>query len=416
MFTHFSTIRYTFDAYQTLGVSRDFSASELRTKWKQKVRECHPDRGGTNQAMADVSQAYKILSDPKMRKLYDRFGDKAIEIFKRRRPFRPKVVLSPRSKRRNNRERSRSPKPKRKAKKIDLKSIIQIKLADAYNGRTKHIRVRFEEECTVCCKNRQVCPFCCGHGRFADITENDTQVWKDCKHCNATGVKQKKSCANCIVCQGKGKVPKKRNFEVVIEPGMANHQTMVVQMENITAAITLQIRKHRTFQRVKNDLIFTKKITLKESLFGVPPSVVKTLDCRDLSLQSMKFKTVKPSHAYCIPREGMPIFRENGRRGDMYIKFVVEFPKQLGPEDAMLFERLNGFIKICSSLADMTIESPEQSGPGQSGPGAEEHSPENPPYLPVQPDMIYRCDLKKQEDLSSTNPDHLVIRDTSLIY
>jgi len=410
MFSHFNTIQYTFDAYQTLGVRNDFSDSELRTKWKQKVRECHPDRGGTNQAMADVSKAYRLLSDPKKRRLYDQFGDKAIEIiFNRRRAFRPTVVSSRRSRarRRHNRERSRSPKPTRKAKKIHLKSIIPIKLADAYTGCTKRIGVRIEEECKDCCNNEQVCPFCCGRGRFADIAENDTQIWKDCKHCNATGVK---ACPNCIVCQGKGKVREKRYLDVVIEPGMANKQTMVVQMANITAAITLRIRNHRTFKRVKNDLIFTKKITLKESLFGVPPSVVKTLDSRALSLRSMKFETVKPSHAYCIPREGMPIFREHGRRGNMYIKFVVDFPKQLGPEDAMLFERLNGLIKIRSSLSAMSIENPKQSGPG-----AEEHSQENGPYVPVQSEIIAPCDLKNLEDLSSGNPNPLVIRNTRLI-
>jgi len=66
--------KYAFDAYQILDVCRDFSASELRTKWKQKVREWHPDRGGTNQEMSDVVRAYKILSDPKKRRLYDQFG------------------------------------------------------------------------------------------------------------------------------------------------------------------------------------------------------------------------------------------------------------------------------------------------------------------------------------------------------
>merc|ERR1719285_95937 len=63
------------DAYQILDVCRDFSASELRTKWIQKVRECHPDRGGTNQEMSDVARAYRILSDPRNRRLYDKGYD-----------------------------------------------------------------------------------------------------------------------------------------------------------------------------------------------------------------------------------------------------------------------------------------------------------------------------------------------------
>lgn len=218
---------------------------------------------------------------------------------------------------------------------------------------------------------------------------------------------QKKTCSTSIGCHGKRKVLKKKNLDVVIEPGMANHQTIVMEMGKITHAITLRIRKHRTFQRVKNDLIFTREITLKESLFGVPPCVVKTLDCRNLSLKSMKFKTVKPFHVYCIPGEGMPILGENGRRGDMYIKFVVDIPKQLGPEDAMLFERLNGLIKVRSSLASTVIE--EQSG------SVVEHSHENRPYVPVQLEMTYLGDLKKQEDLSSTNSNPLVELNTNII-
>jgi len=65
---------YAFDAYQILDVCSDFSASELQTKWRQKVRECHPDRGGTNQEMSDVARAYRILSDPRNRRLYDKFS------------------------------------------------------------------------------------------------------------------------------------------------------------------------------------------------------------------------------------------------------------------------------------------------------------------------------------------------------
>jgi len=68
-----------FDPYQILDVCRDFSASELRTKWRQKHRECHPDRGGTNQEMSDINRAYQILKDPKKRKRHDdqfgQFGD-----------------------------------------------------------------------------------------------------------------------------------------------------------------------------------------------------------------------------------------------------------------------------------------------------------------------------------------------------
>ncbi|MCO5170333.1 MAG: J domain-containing protein [Planctomycetes bacterium] len=71
------------DLYAVLGVSRTASADEVRAEYRKLARKLHPDvNPGDKQAEArfkEVSAAYAVLSDPKKRKLYDEFGDVALQ-------------------------------------------------------------------------------------------------------------------------------------------------------------------------------------------------------------------------------------------------------------------------------------------------------------------------------------------------
>src|SRR5690348_5727441 len=63
------------DHYETLGVSKDASAEELKQAKRRKSAEAHPDRrGGDHRAMVAVNRAYDTLSDPAKRAHYDRTG------------------------------------------------------------------------------------------------------------------------------------------------------------------------------------------------------------------------------------------------------------------------------------------------------------------------------------------------------
>ena len=60
--------------YEILGVSPEASMAELRAAYRAKVKEVHPDTGGTNEAFSEVVLAYEILSDDHRRKQYDETG------------------------------------------------------------------------------------------------------------------------------------------------------------------------------------------------------------------------------------------------------------------------------------------------------------------------------------------------------
>ncbi len=66
------------DYYEVLGVSRGATEKEIRQAYRRLARRYHPDLNPNDkQAEArfkEISEAYEVLSDPKKRSLYDRFG------------------------------------------------------------------------------------------------------------------------------------------------------------------------------------------------------------------------------------------------------------------------------------------------------------------------------------------------------
>jgi curved DNA-binding protein CbpA len=59
------------DYYRVLGVSRAATVSEIHKAYWQQAARCHPDRGGSHEAMVRLVEAWRILSDPGSRARYD---------------------------------------------------------------------------------------------------------------------------------------------------------------------------------------------------------------------------------------------------------------------------------------------------------------------------------------------------------
>lgn len=61
------------DFYAVLGVSQKASLSEIKSAFRQKVKETHPDLHPDDHESESklVAEAYAVLSDPTQRKLYD---------------------------------------------------------------------------------------------------------------------------------------------------------------------------------------------------------------------------------------------------------------------------------------------------------------------------------------------------------
>lgn len=59
------------DHYETLGLTRASSGSEIRSAYRIASLRAHPDKGGTAELFARVQTAYTTLSNPELRRAYD---------------------------------------------------------------------------------------------------------------------------------------------------------------------------------------------------------------------------------------------------------------------------------------------------------------------------------------------------------
>ena len=72
------------DFYKILGVERDASENDLKKAYRKLAMKWHPDKNPDKQEQAEkkfkeVSEAYEVLTDPKKKEIYDRYGEDGLQ-------------------------------------------------------------------------------------------------------------------------------------------------------------------------------------------------------------------------------------------------------------------------------------------------------------------------------------------------
>ncbi|KAJ7476828.1 hypothetical protein B0H11DRAFT_2030850 [Mycena galericulata] len=63
------------DYYKVLGVARDADERTIKKAFRHAAKSAHPDKGGTEQKMAALNEAYEVLSNPELRQRFDNGED-----------------------------------------------------------------------------------------------------------------------------------------------------------------------------------------------------------------------------------------------------------------------------------------------------------------------------------------------------
>ena len=344
--------------YEVLGVERSADEGGLKSAFRKLAMKWHPDRNpGDKNCEArfkEINEAYEILKDPDKRAAYDRFGHAA---FEHGGPGGPAgfgadfgsafsdlfegIFGMGAGRGRSGRERG-----------ADLRYNMEIRLEEAYSGKTAHVRIPASVTCESCSGSGakagtrpKACPSCGGQGRIRHAQGFFT-LERTCPNCQGRGQVIDNPCQ---ACSGSGRVTRERTLSVNIPPGVEDGTRIRLAGEGEAGVrggptgdlyIFLSIAGHPFFQREGADLHCRVPISMVTAALG-GEFEVPTIDGTNTRVKVPE--GTQSGRRFRVQGKGMPVLRSK-QAGDMYIQVLVETPQKLTKRQRELlseFERLS---------------------------------------------------------------------------
>jgi chaperone protein DnaJ len=327
------------DYYNILGLQKSASQQEIKKAYRKLAMKYHPDKNLGNKDAEErfkkIGEAYEVLSDPKKRSQYDRFGKN----FTSNMNLDPDQVFQRFFASNNffNIFGSRN----RKMRTVEF--TLELALKDLYNGLKKKIRVQRNRICKRCDGSGLkigvqliTCNLCNGKGYkeskhsigigfFSVSTET-------CRRCQGDGRIAPSTDDKCRDCKGKKVIPDSTIITVPIAPGSKNGDCIPFPGEadeapgweagDLLVIIKQKFEPHSKWNRNGNDLHYLMYITLKQALTGLDVELAH-ISGEKIKLE-IQNKVIKQGDSHLIENKGMPLSR--GGKGNLIITFYVEFP------------------------------------------------------------------------------------------
>lgn len=353
------------DYYEVLGVSKQATDEEIKSAYRKKAKECHPDLHPNDKTaegrFKELNEANEVLSDPKKRAQYDQFGfdgpsmggnpfggsggfggfqgfqgfegfgfgglDSIFDMFSggmgRQDPNRP-------------REGS------------DLEVKMRITFEEAAKGCEKTFEFTRTENCETCHGSGakpgttpKTCSTCHGAGQVQVRGGIMTSI-RTCPTCGGTGkmVEDK-----CTACSGSGRVRKKRTATLKIPAGIDNGQTVIMRGQaddginggpSGDLLIHVSVKPHAMFKRDRFDLHLDVPITFTQAALGCDVDV-PTLD------KPVKYRIPEGTQndaKFTIRGAGIQRLEGVGK-GDLILHIRVEIPKRMSEKQKELLRQFD---------------------------------------------------------------------------
>jgi molecular chaperone DnaJ len=383
----------TKDPYQTLGVNKGASPSEIKKAYYTLAKKYHPDTNkdpNAKERFSEAQSAYELLQDPKKKQMWDQYGAAA---FDQGAGFDPSGAQGGNpfagaagaggpfqgfgggfgaefnfedlfgaftGQARRGRGGRQSPFQEEVLVGENIEVQTNISFMDAAKGVAKDIFVTPLVTCGTCKGNglkkgtqRKTCPSCEGTGTKVHFMQQGFQMASTCDTCGGQGVTVPRG-SECSTCAGNGVVRQRKTVHVEIPGGVEDGMRLRVAGEGDAAPtgraanpnakatqgdlyVFIRVAPDSRFSRNGADVLYTASIPLTTALLGGEVTI-PTLD------GEVKVKVATGTGTGDkITLGGMGMRRLGGRRatsGDLRVEFKVGMPKYLSANQRTILEML----------------------------------------------------------------------------
>lgn len=358
------------DYYEVLGLSKGATEAEIKSAFRRKAKELHPDVNKDDphaeEKFKEVQEAYSVLSDEEKRKMYDQyghaagvgngpsggagfgggfsgfdgggfgFGDIFDSIFGGSSGFGGFSDFGGHSETRARRG-------------SDILMRMDLTFEEAIFGATKKFNIDVVEDCSKCHGyggfDQSTCSTC--HGKGSVTTQQNTILGAfmsttTCPDCHGTGHTFKKKCSEC---NGKGKVKNNKKITISIPEGINTGDRQRVSGkgnpgvnggDNGDLYIEFVVDEHDYFVRDQDDIYLEVPLTITEAILGCKKEIPTLYGNVKLNVSP----GVNSGDKERIRGKGVDN-KYRKHKGDMYVVFKVYSPKKLTREQKSYIEKLN---------------------------------------------------------------------------
>lgn len=270
------------DPWKILGVSRDSDEDSIKKAYRKLAMKHHPDKGGDPEKFKEIQNAYDRITKGEPEQQQNGFpeGFDPFNMFGQFFGGGSRIVHE-----------------------------IHVSLHSAFHGHEVKLKVSDQDPCRQC-----ICKMCKGNG---NVQFGPMQV--TCPQCRG---RKAEGCSNC---NHQGSKQVENNYIVRIEPGTENGTVIHVCTK---FDIRVVVDPDSTFDLSGSDLIYTVKMSFKDSLIGTKITVPHFGG-------TFEYTTgfIKPNKRYIVKKKGL------SHKGNLVFKFIIEYPDKLTEEQTELIEK-----------------------------------------------------------------------------
>jgi len=337
------------DFYAILGVNKDATPEDVKKAYRKLALKWHPDRNPDNKTEAEeefkeISMAYDVLSNPEKKEIYDRWGEEGLQAGGN--PARgPRAGPGGATYTYSN---------------VDADEIFRQFFGGmgGMGGRSRGMGGMGgmfggfggsgeEEDMDFGGIPGGFGGFGGRGGRGGRRKGQTQEVRLTCTLQQLyTGCTKKMKVTKNVVDGPSGKVmPVEKILNLDIKPGWKAGTKLTFNgegdekpgMEPGDIVFIIDEAPHQFYKRQGDDLIYEATISLRQALCGCVLNL-PTLDNRNLRVE-IKDRVINPDYVKIVANEGMPNSKNPSKKGNLLIKFRVQFPEHLDDEQKELIKK-----------------------------------------------------------------------------